>query len=178
LSGFCEVSEAPIQRALWPPVCVDAETEFAVLLGKPAMMIPSRMRRFAVVAPVWATRALIYFLLQGVGILTAYTVLGFSFNPDNFPPGLRLDPVHAGVHAVWGAAAAYIGFFRPRLALGFMFSFGIFYIVLAIAGTFTHQDFGMRLGTGENVFHWLVGPIAALIALFGLVGQRGTEGTL
>jgi hypothetical protein len=140
-----------------------------------AVVVANKVLRFAVVLPVWGTRALIYFLLQGVGILVAYSVLGFSFSPDNFPAGLRLDPVHAGVHAVWGAAATYIGFFRPRHALEFMLAFGIFYVLLATAGTFTHQHFGMRLGSGENFFHWLVGPLALFIAFLAFAGRRSTE---
>lgn len=114
---------------------------------------------------VWAARATSYFALQGAGLLLAYAWLGFGTSPDNFPPGLRLDPIHAGVHLIWGLIGATIGFFVPRFAPAFIFAFAIFYLGLAVLGTFTHAHFGMRLATGENVFHWIVGPLALLVAL-------------
>ncbi len=114
---------------------------------------------------VWAARATLYFALQGAGLLLAYAWLGFSTHPDTFPPGLRLDPIHAGVHLVWGIVGAFIGFCAPRLAAAFILVFAIFYLGLAVLGTFTHTHLGMRLATGENVFHWIVGPLALLVAL-------------
>lgn len=133
------------------------------------------LENYAIRLPVWAARALIYFLIQGVGLLAVYAYLGFGTSPDELPPGLRLDPVHAGVHAVWGAAAAYIGFWRPHYATGFILVFAVFYIALALLGTLTNHHFGMRLGTGENIFHWLVGPAALAIGLFGYFFGRHTR---
>lgn len=122
--------------------------------------------------PVWAARAGCYFLLQGAGLLTAYAMLGFDTDPDSFPPGLRLDPLHAGVHLVWGIAATYVGFVRPRWATPFILAFAVFYLGLAIVGTFTSQHFGLRLGAGENMFHWLAGPAALAVGLYGLMTGR------
>lgn len=129
---------------------------------------------YAMRLPVWAARALVYFLIQGAGLLAAYAYFGFGTSPDAFPPGLRLDPVHAGVHIVWGIAAAYVGFWRPRFATGFVLAFAVFYIALALLGTLTHHHFGMRLGTGENIFHWIVGPAALAVGLVGYVFGRRT----
>ena len=129
--------------------------------------------RYAAALPVWAARALIYFLLQGAGLLAIYATLGFDTSPDAMPLGQKLDPVHAAVHAIWGAAATYVGFFRPRYATGFMIVFALFYIALALVGTLTQHHFGMRLGFGENLFHWLVGPLALLVAVLGWLGARG-----
>jgi hypothetical protein len=117
------------------------------------------------VLAIWFTRALVYFLIQGAGLLVAYWWIGFDTSPDVFPPGLRLDPIHAGVHAVWGAVATYVGFVRPGYATGFVLAFAIFYLGLAILGTFGDHHFGMRLGGGENVFHWIIGPTAMAVGL-------------
>lgn len=120
---------------------------------------------------VWATRATLYFALQGLGLLIAYALLGFSTDPDTFPPGQRLDPIHAAVHFVWGVAGAYVGFARPHLAVPYLFAFSGFYLMLAALGTFAPEAYhcGMRLSTGENTFHWIVGPLSLAIASLGLM---------
>jgi hypothetical protein len=122
---------------------------------------------------VWAARFSVYFLLQGGLLLLAYSFYGFDVDPSAFPLGLRLDPVHAAVHFVWGIVGTFIGFFRPRLATYFVLAFAAFYTVLAVLGTFTQHHFGMRLGSQVNLFHWsLVGPAWA-IGLYGLWHERG-----
>jgi hypothetical protein len=129
------------------------------------------------VLAIWFTRALVYFLVQGGGLLVAYGWMGFATSPDVFPPGLRLDPIHAGVHTVSGAAAAYVGFARPRHAPWFVLAFAVFYLGLALLGTFTHHHFGMRLGTGENLFHWIIGPAALAVGLTAVVAEQPAEGS-
>src|SRR6476620_3034923 len=47
---------------------------------------------------VWAARLTVYFLLQGALLLLAYAYYGFDTDPQSFPPGQRLDPLHAAVH--------------------------------------------------------------------------------
>ena len=94
---------------------------------------------------VWTARLSVYFLLQGAVLLLAYAYYGFDTDPQSFPPGQRLDPLHAGVQLLWGIAGTYAGFVRPRLATPFMLAFAAFYTLLAILGTFTRQHFGMHL---------------------------------
>lgn len=120
---------------------------------------------------VWATRATLYFALQGFGLLVAYALIGFSTDPDTFPPGLRLDPIHAAVHFVWGVAGTYVGFARPQMALPYLFAFAGFYVMLAMLGTFAPEAYhcGMRLSRGENTFHWIVGPLTLAIGTYGLM---------
>jgi hypothetical protein len=121
---------------------------------------------------VWAARFSVYFLFQGGLLLLAYSLFGFDTDPTTFPLGFRLDPIHAGVHFLWGMVGTAIGFFRPRYALHFVLAFAAFYTVLAILGTFTQHHFGMRLGSQVNLFHWtLVGPAWA-IGLYGLWRER------
>ncbi len=122
--------------------------------------------------PLWGVRAVCFFLPQGAGLLIVYAILGFDTDPDLLPLGFRLDPLHAAVHLVWGIAATYVAFMRPRWAMPFMLAFAGFYITLAVFGTFTTQHFCLRLGPGENTFHWIAGPAALIIGLYGLFGAR------
>lgn len=115
------------------------------------------------------------FLLQGGILLLAYVYYGFATDPESFPLGLRLDPIHAAVHLVWGFAGTYIGFFRPRVATAFVLSFAAFYTVLAILGTFTPYHFGMHLSPQVNLFHWVLVPPAWAIGLYGLWRARQTS---
>lgn len=130
----------------------------------------SGIRKFGPQLPVWAARVSSFFLLQGAFLLIAYVVLGFDTDPDSFPNGLRLDPVHAGVHLVWGAIGTWVGFRRPGLALGFIFAFAGFYIALAALGTFAPAEYhcGMQLRREENTFHWIVGPLALALGFIAL----------
>jgi hypothetical protein len=117
---------------------------------------------------VWAARLSLYFLAQGALILLAYAYYGFDTDPGSFSLGLRLDPLHAVVHFVWGLAGSYIGFFRPRYATAFVLAFATFYTVLAVLGTFTQHHLGMRLDDRVNFFHWSLVLPAWAIGLYGL----------
>ena len=140
-----------------------------------AMSDSSGIRKLGPQLPVWAARASSFFLLQGAFLLVAYAVLGFDTDPDTFPNGLRLDPIHAAVHLVWGAIGTWIGFRRPEFALGFIFAFSGFYIALAALGTFAPPEYhcGMQLRREENTFHWIVGPLALALALVALLTSSG-----
>lgn len=84
------------------------------------------------------------------------------------------DPRHALVHVVWGSVMLVLvargmderGY--ARLAL----SFGIFYTALAVLGVVVHHPLGLRLDRGENVFHFIVGPITLALALVALRVER------
>jgi len=104
------------------------------------------------------------FILQGLILLILYSIRGFDANPDSMPPGFGLDPLHAVVHLVTGLIGSYFGFRRPSGALTFLRIFTIFYLGLAIFGTFTNIHFGMQLGFAENAFHWPLSLIAGAIA--------------
>ncbi len=42
--------------------------------------------------------------------------------------------------------------------------FGVFYTGLAVLGVIAHHRLGPRLDRGENVFHFIVGPITLALA--------------
>ena len=107
------------------------------------------------------------FVFQGIIILVIYSLRGFDANPDSLPPGLRLDPIHGVIHLVTGLIGTYFAFWRPLRAIAFLRVFTVFYLGLAVFGTFTDIHFGLQLEVEENLFHWPMGLIAAAIA-FGM----------
>jgi hypothetical protein len=116
---------------------------------------------------VWAARLSVYFLAQGALVLLTYAYYGFDSDPESFAPGFRVDPVLAAVNLLWGAVGTYIGFFRPRYALGFVLAFAAFFAALAALGSVTPYD-GMRLNDRVNLFHWLIALPAWVIGLYTL----------
>lgn len=125
--------------------------------------IPSNQRDWVLLY----CKAMTLFVLQGIVILALYGMRGFDTHPDSLPPGLRLDPLHGVIHLVTGLIGAYFAFWKPSSALAFLRVFTIFYLGLAIFGTFTPIHFGMQLEFEENSFHWTLSLIAAAIA-FGM----------
>ncbi|HYN89938.1 MAG TPA: DUF4383 domain-containing protein, partial [Ardenticatenaceae bacterium] len=80
---------------------------------------------------------------------------------------LRLDPLHSIIHLLLGLAGSYVGFWRPGASLRFTQLFGLFYLLLALLGTYSDLHFGMQLELEENALHWALGLIAALIGFGG-----------
>lgn len=117
---------------------------------------------------VWAARLSVYFLAQGALVLLAYASYGLDSHPDSFSLGFRLDPLLAAVYLLWGAAGTFIGFFRPRYALGFVLAFAAFFTALAALGSFTPYDFGMRLDGRVALYHGLIALPAWAIGLNAL----------
>src|SRR5713101_8025206 len=74
---------------------------------------------------------------QATLLVLIYSVRGFDTNPDSLPLGLQLDPRHSVIHLLFGLIGAAIGFWQPEGAVPFTLFFGLFYIGLAIFGTFT-----------------------------------------
>ncbi|MBC7879387.1 MAG: DUF4383 domain-containing protein [Anaerolineales bacterium] len=107
------------------------------------------------------------FVLQGIIILVIYSMRGFDADPDSLPPLMKLDPMHGVIHLVTGLIGTYFAFWKPSGALNFLRVFTIFYLGLAILGTFTNTHFGMQLEIEENLFHWPLSLLAAAIA-FGM----------
>ncbi len=76
------------------------------------------------------------------------------------------DPLHAVIHITWGVVlllALFLPITEYAQAL-LALVFGIFYTGLAFLGTLVYHPFGLQLGIGENVFHFVVGPLALIIA--------------
>ncbi len=117
-------------------------------------------------------QATILFAAQGVLLLLIYSVRGFDTDPRSLPLGLQLDPRHSVIHLLFGLIGAAIGFWQPEGAVPFTLFFGLFYVALAIFGTFTSIHFGMKLGFSENSLHWTLGTIAAVIGLGAMLQRR------
>jgi hypothetical protein len=121
---------------------------------------------------VWAARLSVYFLAQGALVLLAYAYYGFDSDPESFALGFRIDPILAALNLAWGLAGTLIGFFRPRLSLGFVLAFAAFYTVLAVLGSFTELHLGMMFNDRVNRFHWIVAILAWAAGLFALRRKR------
>jgi hypothetical protein len=117
---------------------------------------------------VWAARCSVYFLAQGALVLLAYAYFGFRTDPNSFALGFRIDPIIAAFNLGWGLVGTYVGFFRPRYAIGFVLAFAAFYTVLAVIGTFTSWHLSIMLNDRVNLFHWLVVLPAWAIGLYAL----------
>ncbi len=120
-------------------------------------------------------RIMSLFAVQGLIVLILYALRGFGTNPDDMPPGFGLDPLHAVIHLVTGLIGAYFGFWRPSGALHFLKVFTVFYLLLAIFGTFTNIHFGMQLELEENALHWPLSVVAGLISLTPLFASQKTH---
>ena len=120
-------------------------------------------------------QATILFAAQGVVLLLIYSIRGFNTDPYSLPLGLQLDPRHSVIHLLFGIIGAAIGFWQPEGAVPFTLVFGVFYIALAIFGTFTPIHFGMKLGLSENGLHWTLGTLAAVIGLGAVLQRRGAR---
>jgi hypothetical protein len=87
---------------------------------------------------------------------------------------VNADPLHAAIHICWGLALLCVLAVRGddrtlgRLAL----VFGVFYTCLAVLGVVVHHPFGLQLGAGENVFHFVVGPATLVVGLLSTRSQR------
>lgn len=117
-------------------------------------------------AHLWARlfcSLLIFGAAQGVVVLALYALMGPKTTPDDLPLGLQLDPLHGVIHLLSGLLGGYIGFWRPSAAVRFTQLFAVFYLLLAVSGTFTSIHFGMQIAPPENVLHWILGLTAATI---------------
>jgi hypothetical protein len=47
----------------------------------------------------------------------------------------------------------------------------VFYVALAVLGVMLDDPFGLRLGPGENGFHFIVGPAALVVGSLALRAQ-------
>jgi hypothetical protein len=85
-----------------------------------------------------------------------------GIEPALWLAGFSVDPLHAVVHICWGLVLL-IPLGRGAsdvLVARIAIVFGTFYLVLAVLGVVIADPFGMRLGWGENIFHFIVGPLA------------------
>jgi len=106
-------------------------------------------------------------LLEGAGLLLV--------NALALPLAVGTNDIrHNLLHIVWGIgllaiAATPQGSGSTRVAWAAVV-FGIFYIALGVLGVLLDRPFGLLLGPGENVFHFIVGPVALVLGWRALTG--------
>jgi hypothetical protein len=105
-------------------------------------------------------------LLEGLGEFALRALPGSAVAALRaaFPP----DPPHDALHVVWGLALLALPLLWPRAFRpeALAIAFGLFYVALAFLGVLVYHPFGLRLGLGENLFHFTVGPIALGLGLW------------
>ena len=84
------------------------------------------------------------------------------------------DPRHALIHVVWGAVMLWLVVrgMDERGYASLALAFGVFYTALAVLGVVVHHPLGLRLDRGENVFHFIVGPLTLALGLMAIRAQR------
>ena len=84
------------------------------------------------------------------------------------------DPRHALIHVVWGAVMLWLVVrgMDERGYASLALAFGVFYTALAVLGVVVHHPLGLRLDRGENVFHFIVGPLTLALGLVAIRAQR------
>ncbi|MBV8716771.1 MAG: hypothetical protein JOZ65_17045 [Chloroflexi bacterium] len=99
-----------------------------------------------------------YLLVVGAGLLAEGGALLLA-STLGVPVPYVLDTPHNLLHVVWGVLI--LGILTtardPRRVSALASLFGVFYTGLAIAGVVFANPFGLLLGTGENIFHFVVG---------------------
>ncbi len=114
-------------------------------------------------------------LLEG-GALLLVDALRLALPALPFATG---DARHNALHVVWGAAILVLLLANrtPARAVTVVGVFGVFYTVLAFAGVLVARPLGLVLGPGENVFHFIVGPLALALSAWAFA-QRAASPSL
>jgi len=117
--------------------------------------------------------ARIYGLVLGAGLLVEGSAL-LALDVVSTPTG---DTRHNALHVVWGGVilAALMPKNEPYRTALVMLVFGIFYTLLAVAGVLLDNPLGLRLGPGENAFHFIVGPVALVMGVWALAQLSSTS---
>ena len=76
---------------------------------------------------------------------------------------LLSDPWHAVIHVAWGVIllAVLAGSRDPVVVEWTAVAFGVFYLSFLVLGLVVHHPFGLMIDGPENVFHAVVGALAA-----------------
>jgi hypothetical protein len=127
-------------------------------------------------SPTWLVRKYLWLLGAGL-LLEGAALLALEALPSLLPGIAPVDTLHNAVHVLWGLTILFFlisGIDDAQTAV-LAIGFGVFYLTLAVLGTVTHDPFGLRLGTGENVFHYLAGSLALGLGILAWRTLRSGE---
>jgi hypothetical protein len=105
-------------------------------------------------------------LLEGAGLILVDR-LGLPLGD------VASDTRHNLLHVVWGIALLALAWMDQAAIAATVF--GVFYVALAFAGVILVNPFGLRLGPGENAFHFIVGPLALLLGVLALRSSSSSK---
>jgi hypothetical protein len=117
----------------------------------------------------------LYVLILGAGLLAeGGGLILVSVLALPLPVGTN-DTRHNLLHVIWGVGLLAIATTphsrtSTRIAWAAL-TFGVFYLALAVLGVLLNQPFGLQLGPGENVFHFIVGPLALVLGARALLAR-------
>jgi uncharacterized protein YacL len=103
--------------------------------------------------------------VQGM-LSTIVTIANFHL-PAFIHKLIITDPLHSFIHVCWGLVILLLlakRITKSRLVL-LALSYSVFFLILGIMGTFIHNSFGMQLGKGENIFHFLSSSVALILGI-------------
>jgi hypothetical protein len=103
-------------------------------------------------------------ILSAIGSLILRLI---GIGPPLWMAGFSVDPLHAAVHICWGLflLVPLVRGASDLLVARIAIIFGTFYLVFAILGLMIHDPLGMRIGSGETIFHFIVGPLALALGI-------------
>jgi hypothetical protein len=111
-------------------------------------------------------------VLEG-GLLLVLDALRLALPDLAFATG---DTRHNTLHLITGLII--LGLLQsdrsPRRAIVVVGVFGLLYSTLAVAGVLANNPLGLLLGPGENVFHFIVGPVALALSAWAAVHLAGS----
>jgi hypothetical protein len=111
--------------------------------------------------------ARIYMWVAGAGLLLEGGALLLLDRPGLDLPIATGDARHNALHVVWGIGILFALATSRQTSRTTLVAlvFGVFYTALAVLGITIDRPFGLLLGPGENVFHWIVGPLALMLGI-------------
>jgi hypothetical protein len=123
-----------------------------------------------------------YLWLLGAGLLLEGAVLlvleALPSARAALPAGIApIDTLHNAVHVLWGLTILVflISGLNDAQTAVLAIGFGMFYLALAVLGTVMDDPFELRLGPGENAFHYLAGSLALALGILAVRAVASAE---
>jgi hypothetical protein len=118
----------------------------------------------------------LYCVTLGAGLLVEGGVL-LALQAFNLYAG---DVRHNALHAGWGILILYlvISDRSARRAALTALVFGVVYTALAVVGVLTTNPLGLQLGPAENVFHFVVGPVALALGAWSVTHLASSRASI
>lgn len=126
-------------------------------------------------ARVYTAVSGIFLLVQGVSTLTFRLIPALD---RAFPPLLattQMIPIHSTLHIVTGLLAVFILYRgHEQEAIWFAGGFGLFYLVLGLAGVLSGHPLGLGLQPFDHPIHLVLGVIGVFAAYRSFTSRKAS----